>query len=175
MVRRFLVEPILHHWPSWRRSHGSGIYAYRRTNTMWRCYNTVIFSKNPHIIHPISRPLGRAMGCLLWVQILIYDMPQLLQWCMKYHVNYGPRYSGTWVQCQAGMFLAILADRSVIRPVWNYIPLTLARCSHIQNFRVFFFETVLIISATFRIGPESQGRPYFYLLHCVVSAHYLTS
>ena len=51
-----------------------------------------IFSKNPLIRHPISRPnavsrpLGRGMGCLVCIQLLIYVLPQFLQWCMHYLV-----------------------------------------------------------------------------------------
>ena len=37
-----------------------------------RCrYNVVKFLPKPHKRHPISRPWGRGMGCLLWVQPLI--------------------------------------------------------------------------------------------------------
>ena len=36
-----------------------------------RCrYNTVNFLPNPQNRHPISRPWGRGMGCLLWVSSL---------------------------------------------------------------------------------------------------------
>ena len=52
-----------------------------------RCrYNAVHFHQNPHIRHPIARPLGRGMGRLLRVQPLIYIQPKFLQWCMQYHV-----------------------------------------------------------------------------------------
>ena len=33
-----------------------------------------------------SSPLGRGMGCLLWVQLLIDILSQSLQWCLQYHV-----------------------------------------------------------------------------------------
>ena len=36
--------------------------------------------------HPIIRPLGRGMGCLLWVQTLIDILLQFLQWCMQYYI-----------------------------------------------------------------------------------------
>ena len=38
-----------------------------------RCrYNAVNFLQNSHNRHPIPRPWGRGMGCLLWVWSLIY-------------------------------------------------------------------------------------------------------
>ena len=50
-----------------------------------RCrYNGVNFLQNPHKRHPIARPLGRNMGCLLWINTLIYIPPQLLKWYMQY-------------------------------------------------------------------------------------------
>ena len=41
-----------------------------------------IFTKDD----PIAHPLGRAMGCLLWVQTLIDVLNPFLQWRVKYHV-----------------------------------------------------------------------------------------
>ena len=41
---------------------------------------------NPHKIHPIPRPLGRGMGCILWVQTMIYTLPHSPQWCKQYYV-----------------------------------------------------------------------------------------
>ena len=37
-------------------------------------------------IHPIGRPLGQGMGCILWFQTLIYTLSQSLQWFMQWHV-----------------------------------------------------------------------------------------
>ena len=38
-----------------------------------RCrYNAVNFLQNPHKRNPITRPRGRAMGCVFWVQCLVY-------------------------------------------------------------------------------------------------------
>ena len=52
-----------------------------------RChYNAVHFLQNPYIRQLIARPWGRDMRCLLWIQPLIYILPQFLQWCMQYHV-----------------------------------------------------------------------------------------
>ena len=52
------------------------------------CYNTVNFLQNLHKKHPryIARPLGRGMVCILWVQTMIYTLPQSQQWCMQYHM-----------------------------------------------------------------------------------------
>ena len=50
-----------------------------------RCrYNAVNFLKNINKRHPIARPLGRGMGCLLWIQDLIDILPQFLQLLMQY-------------------------------------------------------------------------------------------
>ena len=42
--------------------------------------------KNIQQRHPIARPLGRGMGCLLWIQALIDILPRFLQWCVQYLV-----------------------------------------------------------------------------------------
>ena len=52
-------------------------------NTVWCRYNTVNFIKNIYKRHPISRPLGRNMGCLLWIQHLIDILLQFLQQLMQ--------------------------------------------------------------------------------------------
>ena len=49
-------------------------------------YNVVSFLKIPYNRHPIARPWGRDMGCVLLIQISIYVMPQKLEYCMQYHV-----------------------------------------------------------------------------------------
>ena len=46
--------------------------------TMQCHYNAVKFLPNPYKINPIPRPLG-AIGCNLWVQTMIYTLPQSLQ------------------------------------------------------------------------------------------------
>ena len=38
--------------------------------TVWCHYNKVNFLKKINKRHPIARPLGRGMGCLLWIQHL---------------------------------------------------------------------------------------------------------
>ena len=48
--------------------------------------NTVSFLQNIHNIHPIARPWGWDMGCLLWVKSLMHVLPQSLQWWMHYCV-----------------------------------------------------------------------------------------
>ena len=52
-----------------------------------RCrYNAFNFHQNHHNRHPIARPSGRGIGCLLWVQALIYILPLSLKSCMHYRV-----------------------------------------------------------------------------------------
>ena len=55
-----------------------------KTNFISRYDNEYIL-QNPHKRHPIAHPLGWALGCLLWTQILICFLLQLLQWCIQYH------------------------------------------------------------------------------------------
>ena len=54
--------------------------------TMQCHYNMVSFLQNPDNRHPIARPWGWGMGCLLWILIPIYVLPQLLECCMRYPV-----------------------------------------------------------------------------------------
>ena len=42
------------------------------------CYNAVSVLKNIHERHPIARPLGRGMGCLLWIQQFLQSFMQYL-------------------------------------------------------------------------------------------------
>ena len=48
-------------------------------------YDAVNFPQNIHERHPIARPLGQGMGCLMGVQLLIDIQPQFLQWYVQYH------------------------------------------------------------------------------------------
>ena len=50
-----------------------------------RCrYHVINFLKNINKRHPTARPLGRGMGCLLWIQHLIDIQPQVLKLWMQY-------------------------------------------------------------------------------------------
>ena len=83
------------YWPSWRRlvqsrPRGrliSNVYTTNSSGTLLstvRCrYNAVNFITNIHKRHPMARPLGRGMGCLLWIQHLIDIMSQFLQLLMQ--------------------------------------------------------------------------------------------
>ena len=51
---------------------------------MWCRYNAVNFLKNIHKRHPIARPLGRGMGCLLGIHHLSDILPEFLQSFMQY-------------------------------------------------------------------------------------------
>ena len=46
-------------------------------------YNAVNFIQKIHR----SRPLGRGMGCLIWISLLIDILPQFLQWHIQYRVK----------------------------------------------------------------------------------------
>ena len=47
-------------------------------------YNVVNFLKNIHKRHPITHPLGRGMGCLLWIHHLFDILPEFLQSFTQY-------------------------------------------------------------------------------------------
>ena len=50
-----------------------------------RCrYNAVNFLTDIHKRDPIARPLGRGMGCLLWIKHLIDILPQFMQLFVQY-------------------------------------------------------------------------------------------
>ena len=55
-------------------------------NTVQCHHKAVNFLQNIYKRHPIARPSGRGMWCLLWVQPLIDILPHFLQWCVQYHV-----------------------------------------------------------------------------------------
>ena len=57
-----------------------------KVSTLLSYYNVVNSLWSTHNRHPISCPLGHAMWCLLWVQVLIYVLSQSCQCNMKYHV-----------------------------------------------------------------------------------------
>ena len=52
-----------------------------RASTVRCCYNMVNLLPYPHKIHPIAHPLGWAMGCILWIQSMIYTVPQCSDIC----------------------------------------------------------------------------------------------
>ena len=54
------------------------------TDIVRRRFNAVNFLINNPQRHPIARPPGRGMGCLLWVQPLINILPEFLQLFMQY-------------------------------------------------------------------------------------------
>ena len=59
--------------PSWKNME------YTRCTVRCRYY-AVNFLQNAHKKHPITRPLGRAMGCLLYVKTPMDILPQSLKW-----------------------------------------------------------------------------------------------
>ena len=76
-------------------------------DTVRCCYNAVNFLTNINKRHPIAHPLGRAMGCLLWIRHLIDILPQFLQlqciYVISYYMYIGPRYNGTWLWPQSSI------------------------------------------------------------------------
>ena len=74
------------------------VHGIHFTNNLWAPdpniaeiqYGVIImqsnFLQNYHKRHPIARPLGRAMGCLLCIQTLIYIPYPSLKWYMQHRV-----------------------------------------------------------------------------------------
>ena len=56
--------------------------AHYQKYTAQRRYDAINFLENLHNRHPIVRPWGPDIGCLLWVQILIYIWPLSSQCCI---------------------------------------------------------------------------------------------
>ena len=56
-------------------------------------WNMVDIFKNTHNRHPIARPWGRDMGCLLWVQSGWCSHFREYEWCLLWHGQYFPKYS----------------------------------------------------------------------------------
>ena len=82
-----------------------------------------IFIKNIHKIHPIARPSGRGMECILWIMHLIDILPQFLQLFMQYLtiLDHGiTALDCTLIRNQSGTYL--LANSDSIQPnvcVWE--------------------------------------------------------
>ena len=73
----------------WSKPYGYGkisqcITTTKGNTTLCR-YNAVNFlpPSPSHKIHPIARPFGPGMECILWIQTLIYTLPQSLKWCIQ--------------------------------------------------------------------------------------------
>ena len=87
-----LCCPLLHgHLPTYSVAilkqykcfHRMCIVVYFYSNVQCR-YNAVNFLKNIQKRHPLARPLGRGMGCLLWIQHLIDVLSEFLQSFKQY-------------------------------------------------------------------------------------------
>ena len=67
----------------------------RNVNIQCGAVTTINFLTNIHKWYPIARPLGRAMGCLLWIQHLIDIGPQapVIKYAMSDNIR--SRYNGT--------------------------------------------------------------------------------
>ena len=82
-------------WKLWIKSIGIWLQQHAVNLESYECffgytvrcrYDEVNLIPNPRKLHPIARPLGRCIGCILWVQTVIYTLLQSPQWCMQYHV-----------------------------------------------------------------------------------------
>ena len=64
-------------------------------SSVWWCYNAINFIPNPHSRHPIARPWGRGMGCLLWVNsdfssTAVIALLCVISWYVAPHFNETP-------------------------------------------------------------------------------------
>ena len=58
-------------------------YGYKNLRSKSENVSAVNFPQSHHKRHPIARPLGWGMQCLLWIQILIYVLLQSMQCCKQ--------------------------------------------------------------------------------------------
>ena len=103
-----------------------------------RCrYHVVNFHLNPHEKYPIARPLERDMGCMMWVQTVIYILAQSMQWCIQYDV---------------------ILDRVV--STLDCILLLICICVHVMNTKTMVALLDYVIN-TFR--PRQNGRRFKHI------------
>ena len=99
---------------------------------VWWCYNAINFIPNPHSRHPIARPWGRGMGCLLWVNSdfssnAVIALLCVISWYVAPHFNktpdvwyltttkhWNPQYSRPSVEC-------IVLRVQVLRCGWLWV------------------------------------------------------
>ena len=94
-------------------------YGLSIMNTMWCCYNMVIFLQNPHNRHPIAGPWRRGMGCLLWVWILTFILLLSLQSLIARFM--GPTWGPSGAdRTQVGPMLAPWTLVSEVISWWNW-------------------------------------------------------
>ena len=72
-------------------------------------FNIIIFQQNTHKRHPISCPLGQALGCLLWVHVWSILLCLSLLFFMSNHVMFG------WVIVELIVFILSLQSISYFR------------------------------------------------------------
>ena len=80
-------------------------------------YNSVSFLWGTHNRHPIAHPSGWAMGCLLWVQSLIYSL-QLPTSCFFLHYDVNGLVQDCSNSITAGLHEAIdvISDHVIMEP-----------------------------------------------------------
>ena len=96
----------------------------------WGCRsNAVNFHPNPHKRHPIVRPWGRGMGCLLWESPLMHILPQSISYHIYANSGYfWPRHNGIRLKLLISrptkMFPLMTNGRPKIAHVINNVPRT---------------------------------------------------
>ena len=73
--------------PAWDHTLSSGNVILSTVRCRYNAVNFLL--PNPHNRHPIARPWGRAMGCLLWFWSLIYVLLLPLQCRWQYRDKLG--------------------------------------------------------------------------------------
>ena len=103
-------------------------------------YGAVVdFLENFHKIHPISRPLGWGMGCILCVNILIHIPSHSLQWCMQYYlILYGviiaPQCIYEWSQQNIAHVTTVMLFCKVL--LWSVEPISNRALQIFNNFEI---------------------------------------
>ena len=91
-------------------------------HTVCCCFNVISFLQNFHNRHPRAHPWRQAMECHLWVQTLIYDLPQLLQRCLQYQVILDHIITAPYCpwDCRVAQFLPIGMIWYFVISVYHY-------------------------------------------------------
>ena len=113
----------------------------RKNTYTVRCRsNAVNFLQILHKTHPIARPLGRAMGCVLCFQILIYILPQSLECCGQYHVILDRLITAPGCIIIEMLFkISIIAVISVILTSWSLFNVVII-IMHLYHCHYYFYR-----------------------------------
>ena len=107
-------------------------------------YKAVNFLTNIHKRYPIARPLGRGMGCLLWIQHLIDILPQFLSFLAATKQLYKWYFPSVCLSVRPSVRLSV---RRSVTPFWL--------CSH---HRIIMKFSGVITSDRSDVHAKGQGQ-----------------